>query len=457
MVQSQLAKTIQKGLELEGQSFDKPLTDKQLVQALGLDQPRGTEAYSDYVGGEIGIAYGQSYTAIPEKTVEYMNNMAVKYGAVFIKGVMAQNPYSIFYRGVIPNGGKLEHIVAQPMAPRPFVVQDAGMINPYTVNFGNIHADTFTFLYDVQQDNTILDTVETMYFDDLTTYNDFFYLKWTQLVSGPVIEEMKTVQKLVLKAIYDGKLQSFDATNGEKLDIKNITPTQVPTELDIVDQLGMVEADMMYFDSKYNSLDWQQGTSIADMITLVPAHTAVTVTNHLGANWFNGELLFHTNISRYRMPEFPDLAIVETNHVVTAEDLAGDNPILSPAKFKVNDVIPAGSIAPDGASWGKVVLRGKAIKSIIMDYDVLKLIDQYTPTVEVFPIPGRRATQMSYNQATYMMLVDALNNAVLIDTTVVTPEAEANYQEMIAPKSAIAEVSTSEASEETAPNSETAE
>ena len=81
----------------------------------------------EYQAGADFTPYGQSFQKNPRIFSTYLDTLAVKYGLVFIKAGLAQNPLGIFKRGEIPFGGKIESVVFDVIEPkmyRPDLIDD---------------------------------------------------------------------------------------------------------------------------------------------------------------------------------------------------------------------------------------------------------------------------------------------------------------------------------------------
>ena len=143
----------------------------------------------EYQAGADFTPYGQSFQKNPRIFSTYLDTLAVKYGLVFIKAGLAQNPLGIFKRGEIPFGGKIESVVFDVIEPkmyRPDLID--GPENPFATNFGKVAGETYTASQDIESRNTIVDTQDTMFFQNLTQFNNFVWGKITQLVNGAILD-----------------------------------------------------------------------------------------------------------------------------------------------------------------------------------------------------------------------------------------------------------------------------
>lgn len=389
-----------------GVSKDEVLTQSVLMKTAG----------PDYVAGKDLIAWGRDFTQDPELLNKTLDNFAVKYAMTFMKYTMATHPLSMFYRGILSLGGKIEGAVFNPSKPVDFSMKTIGVENPWAVKFVEKHADTYTFLFSKKDKATIVDTVDDQYFNDYRTFNDWVYGNIASLVNGMVLAEMQTLQTAILNAIYEGKLTSIDAKTGAVItSLKAAVPGEAPTTTEMATTMKQIEADLQYYTNKYNSLNWQQGTAAEQIWTLVPSVDSVNIDMQLGANMFNADLLYDKYIKRFRVPVWPDLWKYSKDHVVTAEDVT--NGFVDGNSQLIGTTIPSGSVAAPNATDAVKALDGSAIKPIVLDKDVIQMWDKKRTRLRVLENPYDDYYNVNIRQATYMVIMSALNNAILIDTS----------------------------------------
>jgi hypothetical protein len=393
--------------------------DKDILQVL--DKEFGTDYSSEKP------AYGVDFNVNPDNAISYMKNIAIKFGPTLAKYTLAKNPYGIFFAGRMNFGGKIENITIKPMAPRKFLAIKSGSVDPFHVNFGDIHGDTYVFDFDIENNTTIQNSVDDMYFNSLERLNGFVFQKMVALVNGAVIAEMRTAQRIILKALWDGKAQAFDATTLEKVNIQTLTAGTKPSAKDLANAMKKFERRMRYFDTKYNSLGWAQGTAVDELLTLVSGDTATNIEMELGLNAFQGNILYDDVVERRIFPDWPALRLTNAEHTVTSADVSGDEPLLDPRQYPINTVLPVGFVVPDGATWSEAftAIPEGALPLTVWDKDFFKLFDvilRNTPFLQIKQIEGTRYSQIYLNQKTYMTITDVLNNAFVIDTSVF-PEA----------------------------------
>jgi len=112
---------------------------------------------------------------------------------------------------------------------------------------------------------------------------------------------------------------------------------------------------------------------------------------------------------------WPDLWKYSKDHVVTPEDISSG--FVDGNTNLIGSTIKAGSVAAPGATDAFKALDGSAIKPIVLDQDVIQMWDKKRTRLRVLENPYDDYYNINIRQATYMVIMSALNNAVLIDTS----------------------------------------
>ena len=94
MAQSKLAKATT-------EATGKKVTDEAIF-ANALRASGNENNMPNYHAGDNFAPYGQTFLNNPDTYFDYLNTIAIKYGLVFIKQALAQNPLYTFKRGQIP-------------------------------------------------------------------------------------------------------------------------------------------------------------------------------------------------------------------------------------------------------------------------------------------------------------------------------------------------------------------
>ena len=168
----------------------KATNDAQLMNLARANMPEATRAeLPAYQKGQSFVPYGQTFEKNPRVFNDYLESAAIKYGKVFIKNALAKNPLNIFKRGLKPYGGKIETWVFDTIEPkmyRPDLFE--GEESPFAQHYGRVEAQTHIEYQDIEATNTVVDTQDTMYFQDATQFNNFLYGKVAALVYGAVLD-----------------------------------------------------------------------------------------------------------------------------------------------------------------------------------------------------------------------------------------------------------------------------
>lgn len=390
---SNLVNAINTGLRLP-----TPLTDIQLfnevVADAGISMGKG-----DLQGGQDFAPYGQDFKEHPEHIVSYMNNVAEKYGLVFIKSQLAKNPLSVFKRGKMPYGGKLESIVFDVIKPNHYSLNVPEGNNPFALNFGRVLGDTYTQWMDLHQWNTIVDTQDNMYFQNAEQFNTFIAGKIFQLVNGFKLEEYKETKEALTKSLANGLIttEKYTAGNWAELQEKIIEHSQL----------------MQYFTPKYNAGGITQATMVDDLEVLLPVKSRVHLQMDFIANMFNAELAGTTNVNFINIDGFGDLWLYETDHVVTATDI--QNGFVNGHDHPEGSTIAKGTLAVPNATDAFKAIDGTKIGAMIMDKDALQLWDDLPLTLSTVDNSGYRTVNIFANQKTAIMFVQNLNSLAIIE------------------------------------------
>lgn len=349
-----------------------------------------------YRAGDSFVPYGQSFVANPKVFFSYLDTLAVKYGLVFIKNSLAQNSLSFFKRGIMPYGGKIESVVYDTIEPklyRPDLID--GAEDPFATNFGTVLGDTYVFNHDIESSNTIVDTQDTMMFQNLTQFNNFVYGKISQLVNGVILDEYYH-EKLVLSKAYADKMITDDkATDSKDLSKKILKWTKL----------------LRYFNRDSNAKGINQATQISDICVILPVRYNVDMDVNYFSNVFNSELVQNVKVHYLEVDRFPDVWEYSTDHTVAQADF--DSNFLSPREYKLGQVIKAGSIAKENATDAVLKVDGNKIGAVILDRDALQLWDALPLTLSTINNPRKRYVNIFANKKTQMMFVQALNAKVI--------------------------------------------
>lgn len=375
----------------------KATNDAQLMNLARANMPEATRAeLPQYQKGQSFVPYGQKFEKNPRVFNDYLESAAIKYGKVFIKNALAKNPLNIFKRGLKPYGGKIETWVFDTIEPkmyRPDLFE--GEESPFAQHYGRVEAQTHIEYQDIEATNTVVDTQDTMYFQDATQFNNFLYGKVAALVNGAVLDEYRITKLTLAKSLADGMITTDEAISTKDLQKK------------IVYWSSMLQ----YFSRDNNVKGINQATLVDDLVVIIPLKRAVDLDMDYLANVFNAEIA-GVNVKTVQVDKFPDVWKYTTDHTVTQDDY--DNGYLNRRDHPLGSVIKAGSLAEVGATDAKEVLNGDKVGAFILDKDALQLWDELETTLSGIANPKKRYNNLFINKKTAFVFVEALNSKAIM-------------------------------------------
>lgn len=374
----------------------RTVTDDQIFKN-ALDTMGPENNLPGYHAGDNFVPYGQSFLNNPDTYFDYLNTIAVKYGLVFIKQALAQNPLYAFKRGQIPYGGKIESVVFDTISPKVYRPDKiSGAENPFAQNFGRVVGNTYTHWFDIESSNTIVDTQDTMFFQNLQQFHDFVYGKVAQLVNGAVLDEFYQTKMTLSKSLADGM----------------IAKTSVDNVKDLQKKILYYARRFQYFSRDNNALGINQATHVSDIEVIVPLKTSIDIDVDFVANAFNPELFKATQVHFTEVDAFPDVWTYTADHTVTTDDV--DKGYVDARVHPIGSTIKQGSIATANATDAEQTLVGDQVGALVLDRDALQLWDALPLTLSTMNNPKKRYTNLFLNQKTALMFVQALNSRAIM-------------------------------------------
>lgn len=373
------------------------MTDDEIFQDV-LTSMDDANNMPQYESGAGFYPYGSDFTRNPKHYFDYLGTLADKYGLVFIKNSLAQNPLTMFKRGEMTMGGKIESVVFDTIAPkvyRPDLID--GAESPFAQNFGKVVGETYTETYDVESSNTIVDTQDVMSFQNITQFHNFVFGKISQLINGVKLGEFYTTKMVLAKSLADGMINS-----------KTFTDTK-----DLQKKILYYSRKFQYFSRDHNAGKINQATRVEDIIVILPLARSVDLDVDFMANAFNPELFHGTTVTTVEVDEIPSVWVYETDHVVTAED--NENGWLAARDHPVGSTVKKGTLATAGATDAIQLLNGDKVGALVLDRDALQLWDQLPLTLSTEDNPRKRYTNIFANQKTFLMFVKNLNAIALLE------------------------------------------
>ena len=349
-----------------------------------------------YQAGQSFIPWGQTFNTNPQIFNAYLDSLAVKYGLVFQKAFIAQNPLRYFRRGLMPYGGKIESVVYDVIKPkmyRPDLL--TGEDNVFAQSFGRIVGHSYSQFEDIEATNTIVDTQDTMYFQNAEQFNNFIFGKISQLVNGGILDEYFQTKQVLAKAYADGMITDDTAASPKELAQKILYWAKM----------------LRYFSPNNNADGITQSTLVDDLVVIIPAKYNVQLSTDYFANVFNMEQVQNLHIKYIEIDAFPDIWEYTTDHTVTSDDITSGK--VSAREYPVNSIIPKGNLARPNAKDAKLVLSGDSMAAVILDRDALQLWDQLRLTLSTITNPKKRYSNIFMNKKTALMFVQSLNSKVI--------------------------------------------
>lgn len=376
------------------------VSDADILNNVRSDMINNNPAYAyqlpKYQAGQSFIPWGQTFNTNPQIFNSYLDSLAVKYGLVFQKAFIAQNPLRYFRRGLMPYGGKIESVVYDVIEPkmyRPDLL--TGEDNVFAQSFGRIVGHTYTQYEDIEATNTIVDTQDTMYFQNAEQFNNFIFGKISQLVNGGILDEYYQTKQVLAKAYADGMITDDTAASPKELAQKILYWAKM----------------LRYFSPNNNADGINQSTLVDDLVVIIPAKYNVQLSTDYFANVFNMEQVQNLHIKYIEIDAFPDIWEYTTNHTVTSDDITSGK--VSAREYPVNSIIPKGNLARPNAKDAKLVLSGDSMAAVILDRDALQLWDQLRLTLSTIANPKKRYSNIFMNKKTALMFVQSLNSKVI--------------------------------------------
>lgn len=373
------------------------LTDAKVFNSVlaGMSDPN---ALPKYRAGDSFTPYGKTFLQEPKKFFDYMDSLATKYAGVFQYMGKAKNPLSFFRRGELPYGGKIETQVFDTIEPkmyRPDLVD--GKEDPFAQAFGRVMGHTYTQFHDIETRNTIVDTQDTMVFQNLAQFQNFVNSKVIAMTNGVWLDEFYHDKLALAKSYVDGLISE---------------DPEVPTNIKQLQQkiLYWCRA-LQYFRSDSNAVGFQQATPLDEVVILLPLKVSIDLDINLFANMFNPEVSRNIRVKIVEIDAWPDVWTYDKDHVVTTDDINGN--FVDAREYPVGSTIKAGAVATANATDATQKLNGDDIGAMILDKDAFQMWDALPFTLTGIANPAKRYYNVFGNKKTWLMFVQALNSKVI--------------------------------------------
>ena len=359
-----------------------------------------------YEAGQDFAPYGQELMTNPDLFNGYLSTLVRQFGVIFQKVSLAQNPLSMFKKGLMPFGGNLESIVYDTMEQKrfdPFFRDSKGESqSPYEQNLSNPISGTYSTTQDISTPVTIIDTVDTQYFQNLAQFHTYVWGKITSLVNGAVLDEFYHTKLTLSAPIADGKMPVENIQDGPDATKK------------LAKAIKSMAKKMRYFSRDYNGSGVNQATLVQNLVVLVSVDRSVDLDMDYFGQLFNPENARDFNIQYVEVDSFPSIWRYTKDHVVTQDDAdKGFIDVKAPDNrygwYHVGDTIKKGSLARPGATDAALAFDGSKLAAVVMDRDALQVWDQLPTTLSTISNPRGRYNNVFLNKKALFAYITGLN------------------------------------------------
>lgn len=360
----------------------------------------------NYKVGSDFTPYGQQLMTNPDLFNGYLSTLVAQFGVIFQKISLAYNPLNLFKQGLMPFGSNIESIVYDIVEQKeynPFFRDNHGhQQSPFEQNLLNPDTGVYNETQDVSTAVTIVDTVDTQYFQNLAQFHNYVYGKITSLVNGAMQDEYYHTKLTLSKPIADGKMPVTNINN---------SGDWVPK---LAKKIKTLSKQMRYFSREHNGSGINQATLVKNIVVMVPLNYSVELDMSYFGQLFNPENARDFNVQYVEVDKFPSIWKYTKDHVITQDDVNkrfvevkdnGNNY----AKYYIGDTIKAGTLAEPGATDAQEVFNGDNLAAVVLDRDALQIWDQLPTTLSTISNPRGRYNNVFLNKKTLFAYITGLN------------------------------------------------
>lgn len=359
----------------------------------------------EYLVGKDFKPYGSEIVNDPDEFSDYLQSLTRQFGLIFIKYQIAQNPLNYYRRGVMAAGSDIESIVMDiiPQMPySPFYKDEHGFAqSPFEQNLQNPVVGVYRQVLDTSTPTTIIDTVDTMYFQNLTQFHNFIYARITSLINGAIRDDYETSKLTVTQPIADNIMPAININNTVSA---NASDSEKALTKKIVKGIRLLVKKLPYFSNKYNKQGVTQATSLNDVDIIISADESNNIDVDFYGQMFNPENA-SINVHKTEIDQFPDIWEYNKDHVVTPDDApylkikSQDNTF---GTYAIGDTIKKGTLARPGAPDATKVFDGSQLVAIVLDHDAFQIWDNLpTRLTSVVNVRGRYQNIYLNKKTTY--------------------------------------------------------
>lgn len=361
-----------------------------------------------YKVGQDFTPFGQELMTNPDLFNGYLSTLVRQFGVIFQKVSLAQNPLSMFKKGLMPFGGNLESIVYDTMEQKrfdPFYRDSKGeKQSPYEQNLNNPISGVYSTTQDISTPVTVIDTVDTQYFQNLAQFHTYVWGKIASLVNGAVLDEFYHTKLTLSAPIADGQLPVENIQNGPDASKK------------LAKAIKTMAKKMRYFSRDYNGAHVNQATLVQNLVVLVSVDRSVDLDMDYFGQLFNPENARDFDVQYVEVDQFPSIWRYTTDHVITQTDVDGGvidvkTPSNPYGHYHIGDTVKKGTLARPGAKDAAMAFDGTKLAAVVMDRDALQVWDQLPTTLSTISNPRGRYNNVFLNKKALFAYITGLNAA----------------------------------------------
>ncbi len=359
-----------------------------------------------YKAGQDFTPYGQELAGNPDLFNGYLKSLVRQFGVIFQRVALAQNPLSMFKKGIMPYGANIESIVYDTVEAKqynPFYRDSKGeQLSPYEQNLLNPVANSYTATQNISMPVTIIDTVDTQYFQNLQQFHTYVWGKIASLVNGAVLDEYYHTKLTISVPLSANKIKSVNVDDDENVS-KNLAK-----------EIKRAAKKMRYFSRDYNGAGVNQATLVDHIVVMVNVNRSVDLDMDYFGQLFNPENARDYDVQYVEVDRFPDVWRYSKDHVVTQDDAdKGYVDVRRPGNnygyYHIGDTIKKGTLAKANATDATQSLNGDDLAAVVMDRDALQIWDNFATTLTTVPNPRGRYNNVFLNKMTTFALIEGLN------------------------------------------------
>lgn len=384
---------------------DSKITDGQIYKNVvsNMSDPQDLPTYK---AGSDFTPYGRELISNPDLFNGYLSTLVRQYGVIFQRVSLAQNPLRMFKKGLMPFGGDLESIVYDTVEAKqynPFFRDSKGhKLSPYEQNLLNPEGRTYSDTQDISMPVTIIDTVDTQFFQNLAQFHTYVWGKIASLVNGAVLDEFYHTKLTLSRPIADNVMPVVNIKSGTD-ETKKLAKTIKSTAM-----------KMRYFRRDLNGAGINQATLVQNIVVIVPVDRSVDLDMDYFGQLFNPENARDFNIQYVQVDSFPSIWKYSKDHVVTQDDAdKGYVDVRQPGNnyghYYVGDTIKKGTLAKAGATDAVQVFDGSKLAGVVLDRDALQIWDQLPTTLSTISNPRGRYNNVFLNKKALFAYIQGLN------------------------------------------------